>query len=223
MKLFENRRIAGKSLAAELTRYRRRSDVVVMALPRGGVPVAYEIAAALEVPLDVMIVRKIGVPGYSELAMGAIASGGIYVANEDVIHSLHISQSAIDEVVARERIELERREHTYRSGRPAQSIRDRVVILVDDGIATGATMRAAVGAIKQQHPAELIIAVPTSAADSSARLQPMVDRFVCLATPEPYYAVGAWYEDFSQTSDNEVRDLLERANRPPSAGLKRQA
>ena len=209
--LFRDRTDAGRQLAAKLAAYADRSDVLVLALPRGGVPVAFEVARELHAPLDVFLVRKLGVPGHEELAMGAIASGGVRVLNEDVVRMLRISDDVIDAVGAEERQELERRERTYRGNRPAPDVRGRTVILVDDGLATGSTMRAAIAALRQQRPARIVVAVPVGAPETCAEFQGEADEAVCARTPEPFYAVGLWYGDFSQTTDEEVHDLLERA------------
>jgi putative phosphoribosyl transferase len=184
----------------------------VLALPRGGVPVAFEIAKALHAPLEVFLVRKLGVPGQEELAMGAVASGGVRVLNEDIVQSLGIANEAIERVAAKESAELERRERVYRGHRPFPELKGKTVICVDDGIATGATMRAAVTALRQAHPATLMVAAPTSARDTYEQLQREADKVVCLATPEPYIAVGLWYEQFPQTSDEEVKRLLSEAS-----------
>jgi predicted phosphoribosyltransferase len=213
MAKFRDRREAGRYLAEKLLAYANRLDVIVLALPRGGVPVAYEVAVALNAPLDIFIVRKLGLPGHEELAIGAIASGGIRVLNEDIIRVLNIPQELIDVVAQRELKELERREHDYRGDRPAPDVRDRTVILVDDGLATGASMRAAVAGLRAQHPARIVVAVPTAAPETCEAFQSEVDEIVCAITPEPFYGVGRWYEDFSQTTDEEVRTLLEEANR----------
>ena len=210
---FLDRTDAGKQLVEALARFAKRPEVLVLALPRGGVPVAFEVAKALEVPLDVFVVRKLGTPGNEELAMGAIASGGIRVLNQNVVGALHIPPDLIDEAAARELEELERRERVYRKGRAAFDLRGRTVILVDDGIATGSTMRAAIKALKTA-AGRLVVAVPTVAFETAAELRPEVDELVTLMTPTNFYAVGQWYEDFSQTTDSEVIDLLERANRP---------
>ena len=209
--LFRDRTDAGRQLAAKLAAYADRSDVLVLALPRGGVPVAFEVARELHAPLDVFLVRKLGVPGHEELAMGAIASGGVRVLNEDVVRMLRISDDVIDAVGAEERQELERRERTYRGNRPAPDVRGRTVILVDDGLATGSTMRAAIAALRQQRPARIVVAVPVGAPETCAEFQDEADEAICARTPEPFYAVGLWYGDFSQTTDEEVHDLLERA------------
>lgn len=209
--LFRNRTEAGRFLAEQLEAYANRSDVLVLALPRGGVPVAFEVAQALHAPLDVFLVRKLGVPGHEELAMGAIASGGVLVLNEDVVQALDISEDVIAAVAAKEQQELERRERRYRGDRPAPDVHGQVVILVDDGLATGSTMRAALAALRQQQPARLVVAVPVGAPATCAEFQAETDETVCARTPEPFYAVGLWYEDFTQTTDEEVHDLLERA------------
>ncbi len=207
---FPNRNEAGRSLAAELARYANHRDVVVLALPRGGVPIGFEIAHALHAPLDVFLVRKLGVPHYEELAMGAIASGGVRVLNQTVVSQLGISQEQIEEVAEDELRELERRENAFRHGHPPVLVSDRICILVDDGLATGSTMRAAVLALKQQQPRRIVIAVPVAAAETCAEFEPLVDEVVCLYTPEPFIAVGRWYDDFAQLTDDEVRDYLER-------------
>jgi putative phosphoribosyl transferase len=211
---FHDRHDAGRQLAAHLDPYAGRSDVIVLALPRGGVPVGYEVARALGVPLDVFLVRKLGVPGHEELAMGAIASGGVRVLNEDVVSELRISDRWVDVVAARELAELRRREEAYRDGRPAPDVRGKVAVLVDDGLATGASMRAAVSALKRLGPAKVVVAVPVGAAQTCRELEQIADEVVCAETPDPFYAVGTWYQDFDQTTDDEVRDLLARANQP---------
>jgi putative phosphoribosyl transferase len=208
---FRDRTDAGRRLADELSEYADRPDVRVLALPRGGVPVAYEVAQELHAPLDVFLVRKLGVPGHEELAMGAIASGGVRVLNEQVVEILGIPDRALEAVAATEEKELERRERAYRGDRPEADVRERIVILVDDGLATGSTMRAAARALKQQHPRRLVVAVPVAARETCEEFRGEVDEIVCAMTPEPFYAVGLWYEDFSQTTDEEVRDLLRRA------------
>ena len=213
MALFRDRRDAGKQLAQELMAYAGRSDVIVLALPRGGVPVAYEVARALNAPLDIFIVRKLGLPGHEELAIGAIASGGIRVLNHDIVQGLKIPQTMIDTVTRQELQELERRERAYRGDRPPPDIRGRTVILIDDGLATGASMRAAVAALRAQNPARIVVAVPTAAPETCAAFESEVDEVICAMTPEPFYGVGRWYEDFSQTTDEEVRALLEEAVR----------
>jgi putative phosphoribosyl transferase len=213
MALFKDRRDAGKQLAQELSARAGRSDVIVLALPRGGVPVAYEVARALNAPLDIFIVRKLGLPGHEELAIGAIASGGMRVLNHDIVQGLKIPQTMIDTVTRQELQELERRERAYRGDRPPPEVRGRTVILIDDGLATGASMRAAVAALRAQNPARIVVAVPTAAPETCEALRPEVDEIVCATTPEPFYGVGRWYEDFSQTTDEEVRALLEEATR----------
>jgi len=214
---FRDRTEAGQYLAEKLTPYADRPDVLVLALPRGGVPVAYEVARALRAPLDVFLVRKLGVPGYEELAMGAIASGGVSVLNEQVVDGLGIPEDVIRAVAAEEGRELERRERAYRGDRPAPEVRDHTVILVDDGLATGASMRAAVAALRRLGPARLIVAVPVGARETCSELGREADEVICARTPEPFRAVGLWYADFSQTTDEEVRDLLERAARNDEA------
>ena len=209
--LFADRREAGRVLAGLLTKYANRHDVLVLALPRGGVPVAFEVAHALKAPLDVFIVRKLGVPGHDELAMGAIATGGVRVVNEDVVVPLALSDRVIDAVAAREEKELERRERIYRGARPPPEVRDRTVILVDDGLATGSTMRAAVAALRKQRPARNVVAVPVGAPETREEFKSEVDETVCAATPRMFNGVGRWYEDFSQTSDDEVHELLAQA------------
>jgi predicted phosphoribosyltransferase len=208
---FRDRTEAGQVLASMLKHYAGRPDVLVFGLPRGGVPVAYEVARALHAPLDVFLVRKLGVPGQEELAMGAIATGGVRVLNYDVVNALHIPQHVIESVAAREQRELERRERVYRGDRPPPDLRDRTVILIDDGLATGSTMRAAAAAVRRQQPARIVVAVPVASAITCEDFRREVDELVCVATPEPFYGVGLWYEDFSQLTDEEVRDLLARA------------
>jgi predicted phosphoribosyltransferase len=209
--LYRDRREAGRQLAAKLAAYAGRPDVIVLALPRGGVPVAYEVARALGAPLDIFLVRKLGLPGHEELAMGAVASGGIRVLNEEVVRALRIPEEVIDEVAAEELEELERRERLYRGDRPPPDVRGRTVILIDDGLATGSTMRAAIAALRQQHPARIVVAVPVGAPETCAEFQDEADETICALTPDPFYAVGLWYGDFTQTTDAEVRDLLEQA------------
>jgi predicted phosphoribosyltransferase len=210
-RVFRDRTEAGRLLAEHLTAFAGRTDVLVLGLPRGDVPVASEVARALGVPLDVFVVRKLGVPGHEELAMGAIASGGVCVLNDDVVEALRIPDRAIKAVAARERRELERRERNYRDDRPPADVRGRTVIVVDDGLATGSTMRAAVAALRRLGPARVIVAVPTAAPATCEELRQVADDCVCAITPQPFYAVGLWYEDFSPTTDGEVRALLERA------------
>jgi putative phosphoribosyl transferase len=208
---YRNRVEAGRELAGRLTAYAGRPDVLVLGLPRGGVPVAYEVARALAVPLDIFLVRKLGVPGHEELAMGAIASGGVRVLNTEVVALLRIPPHVIDQVAAAETRELARREDAYRAGRPAPDPRGRTVILVDDGLATGSTMRAAVAALRRLEPARIVVAVPVAAAATCAELRDEADEVVCARTPEPFIAVGLWYEDFRPTTDEEVCELLRRA------------
>jgi putative phosphoribosyl transferase len=209
---FEDRREAGRALEAPLRQYAGRDDVVVLALPRGGVPVAYEVARALDAPLDLFLVRKLGTPGHRELAMGAIASGGVRVLNDDVVRWYGIPQDEIDAVAREEERELRRRELAYREGREPAPIEGRVVILVDDGLATGSTMRAAVKAVRQRQPSRVVVAVPVGARETCDELSAIADEVFCVRTPEPFSAVGQWYLDFDQTTDEEVRRLLsERA------------
>ncbi|HEX6308163.1 MAG TPA: phosphoribosyltransferase [Longimicrobiales bacterium] len=215
---FPDRTDAGRRLAADLQEYAGREDVVVLGLPRGGIPVAYEVARALDAPLDVFLVRKLGVPGHEEYAMGAIASGGVRVLNRDVTREIGISEEAISRVAAQEQIELERRERAYRRDRPEPDFRGKVVILVDDGLATGSTMRAAATALRAHEPARIVVAVPVAARETCDQLRGIVDEVVCTRQPEPFMAVGLWYEDFSQTTDEEVRDLLERAQTSSTHG-----
>lgn len=208
---FRDRREAGRRLAAALGTYSGRSEVLVLALPRGGVPVGYEVARALGAPLDVMQVRKLGVPGHEELAMGAIASGGVRILSQDVVDTLSITERTIATVAAAEELELERRERVYRGGRPFPQVRGRTVILVDDGLATGSTMQAAAAALRAQGVGWLIAAVPVAPRESCDGLRHLVDDVTCVLTPTPFVAVGEWYEDFTQTTDAEVRELLHRA------------
>lgn len=211
MSLFKDREDAGKKLAARLKKYADREDVVVLALPRGGVPVAYEVARHLRVPLDIFLVRKLGLPGQEELAMGAIASGGIRVLNEDVVHRLNVPDEILDSVAKKELAELQRREKAYRGDTPMVDVRNKSAILIDDGLATGASMKAAVSGLLAHDPDRVVVAVPVAAPEICARFQKMVDEIVCLETPEMFFGVGAWYENFSQTSDEEVRQLLKQA------------
>jgi predicted phosphoribosyltransferase len=208
---FRDRRDAGRFLARQLGAYANRDDVIVLGLPRGGVPVAYEVARALHAPLDVFLVRKLGVPGHEEYAMGAIASGGVRVLNEEAIQGLRIAPSAIEATAAREQQELLRRERLYRGQRPPPDVRGRIAILVDDGLATGASMQAAVMALRRLQPARIVVAVPTAAPETCEQLRSLADEVVCASTPEPFHAVGLWYENFSQTGDEEVRALLAQA------------
>jgi putative phosphoribosyl transferase len=206
---FRNRTEAGQLLARKLKRYAGRPDILVLALPRGGVPVAFEVAKALRAPLDVFLVRKLGAPGQEELAMGAIATGGIRVLNEDVVRELKIPPRVIDSVAAKEGQELERRERLYRGDCPAPDVNGRTLILVDDGLATGSSMRAAVAALRRNNPRHIVVAVPVAAAATCHELESEVDEIVCYETPEPFYSVGLWYEDFSQTTDEEIRQVLD--------------
>lgn len=207
-RMFHNRSHAGRVLAHLLPNYANRNDVVLLGLPRGGVPVAFEVARELNVPLDVLVVRKLGVPGYQELAMGAIASGGVRVLNDDVMKALGISSRMLEHVAVLEQRELERREQLYRAGRSALPLEKRIVIIVDDGLATGSTMHAAVNAVRQQHPASIVIAVPIAARETCDEFQDCVDECVCALTPEHFYAVGYWYEDFTPVTDEEVSAFL---------------
>jgi putative phosphoribosyl transferase len=208
---FADRSDAGRAVALRLQRFAGRPDVVVLALPRGGVPVGVEVARALRAPLDVFVVRKLGVPGHAELAMGAIASGGVRVVNRQVVSALELDEQDIEAAAAREQAELERRERLYRGARPAPELAGRTAILVDDGLATGSTMRAAVAALRRLDAAHIVVAVPVAAPETCAALAPEVDEIVCARTPDPFYAVGLWYRDFSQTTDEEVRQLLDDA------------
>ncbi len=208
---FADRREAGRILSARLISYGGRHDVIVLGLPRGGVPVAFEVAQALNAPLDIFLVRKLGAPGHKELAMGAIASGGVVVVNDEVVRALKISPDTVSAEVESEREELTRREAIYRNGRPPLDVRGKIVILIDDGLATGSTMRAAVIALRQKEPARIVVAVPVSAASTCAEFQSIADLCVCAIAPENFRAVGLWYDDFSQTGDDEVCDLLTRA------------
>ena len=210
---FKDRREAGRKLAQKLTAYAGQPDLLTLALPRGGVPVAYEVARALNAPLDVFLVRKLGLPGQEELAIGAIATGGVRVLNRDIIRTLSIPDEVINFVARRELQELQRRERLYRGDRPPPEVRDRTIILIDDGLATGASMRAAVVSLRAQHPARIVVAVPIAAENVCEAFRTEVDEIICAVTPEPFYGVGRWYEDFSQITDQEVRILLEEANR----------
>jgi predicted phosphoribosyltransferase len=208
---FRDRVEAGRLLAELLSGYAGRDDVIVLALPRGGVPVGYEVAKALGAPLDVLVVRKLGVPGHEEFAMGAIASGGLLVLDQDLVRRLGIGRAEIERTVAAELRELERREAAYRDGREPPQLEGKTVILVDDGLATGSTMRAAALAVRQANPARIVVAVPVAAAQTCDEFRDVVDEIVCALTPQPFQAVGLWYDDFSQTSDDEVRALLSEA------------
>jgi predicted phosphoribosyltransferase len=211
---FENRAEAGRFLATKLMHYANDPNVLVLGLPRGGVPVAYEVARALDAPLDVFVVRKLGAPGHEEMAMGAVAMGGVRVLSQQIVKGLAISKPQVEAVVASERAELERREKLYRGDRPMPTMAGRTVILVDDGLATGASMWAAVLALKRFEPGRIVVAVPTAARETCAQFEREVDEVVCAIMPDPFYAVGLWYENFDQTTDEEVRDLLQiaRAN-----------
>jgi predicted phosphoribosyltransferase len=217
--IYRDRIDAGKQLALRLSEYANRDDVMVLALPRGGVPVAYEVAKALRAPLDIFLVRKLGVPGHEELAMGAISTGGVRVLNDDVVEYLRIPGDVIDAVAVGELRELERRERAYRGDRPEPKVQRKTVILIDDGLATGSTMRAAVKALRQQNPARIVVAVPVSAAQTCDEYRMGVDEIICAKTPEPFMGVGMWYGDFSQTTDEEVREILAQAENLNSTDL----
>jgi putative phosphoribosyl transferase len=213
MAQFRDRRDAGRKLAQELLHYVDRPDVIVLALPRGGVPVAYEVALALHAPLDILIVRKLGLPGHEELAIGAIASGGIRVLNEGIIRALNIPEEVVERVAQREMQELQRREQAYRGNVSTPELLNRTVILIDDGLATGASMRAAVAGVRAQDPERIVVAVPTAAPETCEAFENEVDEIVCAITPEPFLGVGRWYEDFEQTTDEGVRLFLEDVRR----------
>jgi putative phosphoribosyl transferase len=219
---FSNRREAGRELGSKLLQYAGRGDVVVLALPRGGVPVAFEVAEALDAPLDIFVVRKLGMPGHPEYAIGAIASGGVRVISEDIVRAYGIPQVMMDAVARAEQTELERREREYRTGAAPMDLRGHVVILVDDGLATGSTMKAAVQAVRQHGPARVVVAVPVGAPSTCQEFADVADETICARTPEPFSAVGLWYRDFSQTTDDEVRDLLETHATRSLAGAKRK-
>ena len=212
---FTDRRHAGRVLASRLMKYAGRDDVIALALPRGGVPVAHEVASALGAPMDVFLVRKLGTPGHRELAMGAIASGGVRVVNHDVVQWYGISESAIDNIAREEQEELERRERAYRDDRPVADLMDKIVILIDDGLATGSTMRAAAQAVRARRPARTVVAVPVGAPQTCAELSAVADEVICVRMPEPFSAVGQWYFNFEQTSDDEVRALLQKSTAIP--------
>jgi putative phosphoribosyl transferase len=214
---FGDRLEAGRVLATKLDTYANRPDVLVLALPRGGVPVGFEVARALNAPMDVFLVRKLGVPGQPELAMGAIASGGASFVNEEVVRALGITEDELRAVASKEMQELERRERAYRDDRPPPDVRDKTVILIDDGLATGSSMMAAVAALRQEHPERIVVAVPVAARATCDQLATQVDDVVCAMTPEPFMAVGLWYEEFGQTTDDEVRDLLQQATQEHAA------
>ncbi len=209
--IFDDRKQAGQMLAEKLLKFKENDNVIVLALPRGGLPIGYEIARAINAKLDVFLVRKLGAPMQPELAMGAISSGGITAMNDDVVKTLHITRDKIDSVIKEEQKELKRREQEYRGDRPFPDLSGFIVILVDDGIATGATMKAAVKAVQSKNPEKLIVAVPTAPKSSCEALQEITDETVCLSTPEPFQAIGQWYREFPQLSDQDVRDYLERA------------
>jgi putative phosphoribosyl transferase len=209
---FRDRIDAGQLLGAQLSPYRGRNDVIVLALPRGGVPVANEVARALDAPLDIFLVRKLGLPGHEEFAMGAIASGGIRLINDDVVRDYGVRAAQIETIAATEQRELERRERAYRDGRPLPPLAGRTVILIDDGLATGFSMRAAVAAVRVEAPARVVVAVPVAAPETCEEFRALVDQIVCSETPDPFFAVGIWYEDFSQTTDEEVHEILSAAN-----------
>lgn len=211
IQILTDRRDAGRRLARELAAYSGRSDTIVLGLPRGGVVVAFEVAQALDAPLDVFLVRKLGAPGQEELAVGAIASGGVRVMNEDVVRALHLTESQIEAIAVREQAVLERRERLYRGHSEPLELAGKVVILVDDGLATGASMRTAIRSLKRHAPARVVVAVPTAPPETCAALGREVDETVCVMTPQPFYSIGSWYLDFSQTSDQEVVELLEKA------------
>ena len=214
MTLFRNRSEAGRLLAAHLSEYENRSDVIVLALPKGGVPVAAEVASAIAAPLDVLVVRKIGVPWNPEFAVGAIASDGMLVLDTDTMRQLGLTRDSLDQVIQAEQRELRRRERLFRRGRPFPDLADQVVVLVDDGLATGATMQAAVMALRSRAPSRVVVAVPVASRSALVMLDQVVDSVVCLAAPEPFHAVGVWYEDFDQTTDEEVLALLARREVP---------
>ena len=221
--LYQDRRDAGRQLSKKLAKYANRDDVLVLALPRGGVPVAFEVAQALQARLDIFLVRKLGVPGHEELAMGAIASGGVRVLNDDVVNYLGIPDEAIDRVAEKEQAELERREQSYRDDQPPPNVQGLTVILVDDGLATGSTMKAAAAALRKQEPERIVIAVPVAAQETCSEFRAEVDEIVCGATPEPFRAVGLWYRDFSQTTDEEVYELLSQSRQYSARPSRRAA
>jgi putative phosphoribosyl transferase len=214
---YQDRTEAGRLLAERLAKYKNRPDVVILALPRGGVPVGFEVSQALNAPLDVFVVRKLGVPGQEELAMGAIASGGVRVLNEDIVQMLRIPDEMIEATVAKETEELERRERLYRGDRPGLDARGRVAILIDDGLATGSTMRAAAMALRRHLPSRIVVAAPVAAGSTCDELSNEVDEVICAETPEPFYAISIWYRDFTQTTDDQVRELLSQSARSIAA------
>jgi predicted phosphoribosyltransferase len=209
--LFTDRRHAGQVLAQTLWQYHHHADLLVLALPRGGVPVAFEVAKTLKAPLDVFVVRKLGLPGHEEYAMGAIASGGVCVMNPDVVHHFALDKRLVDSVVAQERVELERRERLYRRTRPPLALHHRTLIVIDDGLATGSSMRAAIKALRQHDPKRIVIGVPVASPEACRDLSREVDDIVCATTPEPFCSVGGWYDEFEQTTDDEVEHLLAEA------------
>jgi putative phosphoribosyl transferase len=211
--LFQDRFEAGRILASRLRQFAHRNDVLVLGLPRGGVPVAFEVARILNTPLDVFLVRKLGVPGQEELAMGAIASGGIRVVNRTVVDALGITMADIQQAALQQQAELDRRERAYRDGRPMLEARGQIAILIDDGLATGSSMRVAIMALRKREPQRIVVGVPVAAPSVCEELESQADEVVCAVTPEPFFAVGQWYRDFPQTSDEEVRDLLQQAMR----------
>ena len=212
MALFSDRRDAGRKLAQKLSAYANRSDVVVLALPRGGVPVAYEVALALNAPLDIFTVRKLGLPGHEELAMGAIATGGARVINQDVVRSFNVPRGVIEAVAKQELNELERRERVFRGNRIMPEIHGKTAILIDDGLATGASMQAAILGLRAKNPARIVVAVPTAPLETCEAFKKLVDEMICATSPEPFYGVGQWYEDFSQVTDEQVQTLLKQAS-----------
>jgi predicted phosphoribosyltransferase len=216
---FRDRRDAGRRLADKLGAYANRTDVIVLALPRGGVPVGFEVASALGVPLDVFIVRKLGLPGQEELAIGAIATGGVRVLDRDLIRVARVSDADVERVTVAEQAELERRERQYRGDRPFPDVRNKTVILVDDGLATGSSMRAGVQALRQEGAGRIVVAVPVAAPETCDAFREIADDIICAETPEPFRAVGLWYDDFSQTTDEEVHDILDRVGSRPHAAL----
>jgi putative phosphoribosyl transferase len=218
--LFTDRYDAGRYLATRLGHYAHSPRVLVLGLPRGGVPVAYEVARALDAPLEVFVVRKLGVPGQEELAMGAVATGPVRVLNHAIVRALQITDEMLDRATRRETAELQRREREYRGDRPPPQVQGQTVMLIDDGLATGASMRAAATALRQQNPSRIVVAVPIAAADTCAELEPLVDEIVCATMPEPFLGVGRWYEDFSQMTDEQVRELLQRAWREQEANVR---
>jgi putative phosphoribosyl transferase len=218
--LFRDRRQAGQELAAKLGTYAHRPGVIVLGLPRGGVPVAFEVAEALRAPLDVFLVRKLGLPGHEELAFGAIATGGVRVLNDEVVRGAGVPGAVIEAVAAVEARELARRERAYRGDRPPLDVQGRTAILVDDGLATGSSMRAAVAALRRRGPARIVVAVPVGAPETCSAFENEADDVICARTPEPFQAVGLWYDDFSQTTDEEVQELLARAGRHRAPALR---